>query len=118
MWKIACRLWKSLLISLDPIATSFGVLTPLPGTPLFELAEREGLLVSRDWDKYDMSNGLMYVRGGLTPLQQKFWVIACSIASNLNPVNVARRPLAWANVMRGTVGVLLETLKEFARGPN
>lgn len=32
---------------------TFHILTPYPGTPLFERFEREGRIVDRDWDRYD-----------------------------------------------------------------
>jgi radical SAM superfamily enzyme YgiQ (UPF0313 family) len=32
---------------------TFHILTPYPGTPLFERFEREGRILDRDWDRYD-----------------------------------------------------------------
>ena len=34
-------------------ALQLNIMTPLPGTPLFEQFEREGRLLSRDWGRYD-----------------------------------------------------------------
>ncbi len=41
----------------------FGILTPFPGTPLFEEMEREGRLLHRDWSRYTISNVVMRPRG-------------------------------------------------------
>jgi radical SAM superfamily enzyme YgiQ (UPF0313 family) len=38
----------------DLFCASFGVLTPFPGTPVFERLEAEGRLLTRDWRRYDM----------------------------------------------------------------
>ncbi len=35
---------------------TFHILTPYPGTPLFNQLEREGRLLHRDWDKYDTAH--------------------------------------------------------------
>lgn len=37
-------------------AAQFGVLTPFPGTPLYEQLERENRIFDRDWSHYDISN--------------------------------------------------------------
>ena len=36
--------------------STFHILTPYPGTPLFRQLESEGRILHRDWDKYDTSN--------------------------------------------------------------
>ncbi len=41
----------------------FGILTPFPGTPLFEEMEREGRLLHKDWSRYTISNVVMRPRG-------------------------------------------------------
>jgi radical SAM superfamily enzyme YgiQ (UPF0313 family) len=40
----------------DLFCASFGVLTPFPGTPVFERLEAEGRLLTRDWRRYDMQH--------------------------------------------------------------
>jgi radical SAM superfamily enzyme YgiQ (UPF0313 family) len=35
--------------------TMFNIFTPLPGTPLFNQMEREQRILTRDWEKYDLS---------------------------------------------------------------
>ncbi|MCL6268614.1 B12-binding domain-containing radical SAM protein [Sansalvadorimonas sp. 2012CJ34-2] len=43
-------------IELDSCAAA--IVTPFPGTALFEQMEREGRLLTRDWSKYDCSNAV------------------------------------------------------------
>jgi len=38
------------------VAAQFSVLTPFPGTPIYEQLEREGRILHRDWSRYTMSN--------------------------------------------------------------
>jgi radical SAM superfamily enzyme YgiQ (UPF0313 family) len=42
------------------------ILTPYPGTPLFERMEAEGRLLHRDWDRYDTAHCVFRPRG-MTP---------------------------------------------------
>lgn len=44
----------------------FAVLTPMPGTPLFERLEREGRILSRDWQRYNWYQANFQPRG-MTP---------------------------------------------------
>ena len=44
---------------LDPDFAIFTPLTPLPGTPLYELAKREEWLVVEDFSKYDFAHAVM-----------------------------------------------------------
>ncbi|MCD6469129.1 MAG: B12-binding domain-containing radical SAM protein [Thermoplasmata archaeon] len=39
---------------------SFNILTPFPGTPLFERLEREGRILTRDWSKYNAKEVVFY----------------------------------------------------------
>jgi anaerobic magnesium-protoporphyrin IX monomethyl ester cyclase len=41
-----------LSIKLDPDFAQFSILTPFPGTPLYERLKASGLLVTEDWDRY------------------------------------------------------------------
>lgn len=41
---------------IDPDCIRVNILTPLPGTPLFEKLEREGRILTRDWSKYNYQN--------------------------------------------------------------
>lgn len=47
---------------------TFSVLTPFPGTPLWERLDREGRIFDRDWSHYDMSR-VVFAPKGMTPEQ-------------------------------------------------
>jgi anaerobic magnesium-protoporphyrin IX monomethyl ester cyclase len=57
--------WRTLentyefLGELDPDNTSWNFATPYPGTPLFEDARRQGLLLTCDWTKYSTNQVVM-----------------------------------------------------------
>lgn len=36
----------------------FGILTPFPGTPLYEKLEEEDRIITKDWTKYDIANAV------------------------------------------------------------
>jgi anaerobic magnesium-protoporphyrin IX monomethyl ester cyclase len=44
---------------LDPDLVMFGILTPLPGTAVFEEAQRNGWIEDRNWSHYDMVHAIM-----------------------------------------------------------
>jgi radical SAM superfamily enzyme YgiQ (UPF0313 family) len=46
-------------IAADPDLVQFNITTPYPGTEMFEWADREGYLVTKDWSRYDLSNMVM-----------------------------------------------------------
>ncbi len=37
-------------------AVNFAILTPYPGTPLFNRLEKEGRILTKDWSKYNRKN--------------------------------------------------------------
>lgn len=45
-------------MSIAPDTAMFNISTPFPGTEIFQWAEREGRLLSRNWDLYDYSHVL------------------------------------------------------------
>ena len=44
---------------LDPDFVMFGILTPFPGTEIYEEAERNGWIMDRNWLHYDMIHAIM-----------------------------------------------------------
>ncbi|MFX1416188.1 MAG: B12-binding domain-containing radical SAM protein [Promethearchaeota archaeon] len=52
---LACRL--------DPDLAQFTVLTPYPGTPLFDEARKNGWLVPGEWSRYSVLNPVMHFPG-------------------------------------------------------
>ncbi|MFQ5762321.1 MAG: B12-binding domain-containing radical SAM protein, partial [Candidatus Bathyarchaeia archaeon] len=54
-------------INLDPDYAQFSVLTPYPGTPVYDELRAKGLLLTEDWDKYTVLEPLIkYERFGYT----------------------------------------------------
>jgi radical SAM superfamily enzyme YgiQ (UPF0313 family) len=47
-------------------AAEFNILTPLPGTPLFEKMEKEGRILTKDWSKYTQSE-VVFQPKNMTP---------------------------------------------------
>ncbi|OGL46441.1 MAG: hypothetical protein A2161_02315 [Candidatus Schekmanbacteria bacterium RBG_13_48_7] len=47
------------VINLDPDIMVVNILTPYPGTALYRRAKQEGLLLSEDWNKYELSNVIL-----------------------------------------------------------
>lgn len=53
---------------------TFHVATPYPGTPLFARMEREGRILTRDWDRYDTRQAVFAPRGmGVAELEAGYW---------------------------------------------
>ncbi len=50
-------------LELDPTYVQFTLATPYPGTPLYEKALKERLLLERDWRKYDVLTPVLKVEG-------------------------------------------------------
>ncbi len=49
-----------MLMSLEVVSATFGILTPLPGTAIAARMEAEGRILSKEWDCYDL-NHLVFV---------------------------------------------------------
>ncbi len=47
---------------------TFHILTPYPGTPLYSKLEREGRILTRDWDLYDTAHAVFRPRS-MTPAE-------------------------------------------------
>jgi len=65
-----------LAAKLNPDAVAIGVMTPYPGTKIFEMAQRgEGgyRLLTRDWSKYDKYGGKALELEGLTISELEKW---------------------------------------------
>jgi radical SAM superfamily enzyme YgiQ (UPF0313 family) len=69
----------------------FFILTPLPGTPLYERMEREGRIVSRDWGRYDGMHVLFQPRLMSPETLQEGFQWACQAAYSWR--SIARRVL-------------------------
>lgn len=80
----------------------FGILTPFPGTALFEALDREGRIITKDWSQYRLDNVVFEPRlmsrealkGGHDWAWQEFY----ALPSILRRIGIARRYLIpiWA----------------------
>lgn len=50
--------------TLDSDYTSYNIVTPFPGTPLFKMAEEKGWLKTKDWSKYESTSYPVYAPDG------------------------------------------------------
>ena len=54
-------------LSLGPDSVQFSILTPFPGTRLFEELDRQGKILTRDWSKYDGHYNCVFKPDNLSP---------------------------------------------------
>jgi radical SAM superfamily enzyme YgiQ (UPF0313 family) len=54
-------------ISLDPDSVQFSILTPFPGTKLFNQLENSGRILTYDWNQYDGNNYCVFKSEGIRP---------------------------------------------------
>jgi len=47
--------------------TELTILTPYPGTPLFDRLDREGRILTKDWSKYTEKNNVVFMPKNMTP---------------------------------------------------
>lgn len=52
-------------VSLDPKSAQFSIITPFPGTKLFEELDREGRILTKDWSLYDGHYSCIFQPDGL-----------------------------------------------------
>ena len=57
--KVSVERLRKFANELDPDFAIFGILTPFPGTLLYEEAKEKGWIEERNWAKYDMINAIM-----------------------------------------------------------
>jgi len=72
---------------LDIEYPSFTILTPYPGTKLYEYAERNNLLLTKDWSKYNLTASVMKVPG-LTAKELKSLHMKANLICNFNPSKI------------------------------
>ena len=54
-------------LSLDPDSLQFSILTPFPGTRLFEELDKQGRILTKDWRRYDGRYSCVVKSDGLAP---------------------------------------------------
>jgi radical SAM superfamily enzyme YgiQ (UPF0313 family) len=55
-------------LSADPDSVQFTILTPFPGTKLFEELDKQGRILTRDWSKYDGHHHCIFQAESISPL--------------------------------------------------
>lgn len=50
----------------DPESVQFSILTPFPGTRLFEELDKKGMILTKDWSKYDGHSSCVFEPEGLS----------------------------------------------------
>ena len=76
---------------------TFHILTPYPGTPLFEQMEREGRLLHRDWQLYDTGH-VVFQPKHMTPAQLAAGYAWCYRRLFSHGSIWRRRPCDWRSV--------------------
>lgn len=51
----------------DPDSAQFSIITPYPGTKIFDMLSEKGMLVTRDWTKYDGTCGAVFRTENFSP---------------------------------------------------
>ena len=54
-------------LSLEPASVQFSILTPFPGTRLFEELDKQGRILTKDWSMYDGYHHCVFQPDGLSP---------------------------------------------------
>lgn len=82
-------------------SVQFMILTPLPGTPVFEQMEREGRLLSRDWGYYDAHHVVFQPKGmSFLQLQRQTFKAMLKFYSLRQVLQCLNRFDIWTMVVR------------------
>ena len=87
------------LFELEIDVLEINILTPYPGTPLFDKLEREGRLLTRDWSRYNQIDVVFQPKQmsvdellqGARKVAKKFYSWPNIVGRNLKILNTARR---------------------------
>ncbi len=58
-------------LRLHPYSVQFSILTPFPGTRLFDVLDKRGRILTRDWSKYDGHHSCVFKPDRLSPEELK-----------------------------------------------
>ena len=97
-------------LHINPDLVQFNITTPYPGTEMFEWADRNGYLLTKDWTQYDLYNVVMRVPG-LTPEEITAFYHASYRRFYLRPSPLARQ----LRFFIGHPGVLRDSLRSGGR---
>lgn len=76
---------------LNPDAVQYAINTPFPGTPLYALLRRRGLLVSEDWGKYQMFERPLFWTEFLSSGDILKWYKRAWLSTYLSPRFIIKR---------------------------
>ncbi len=97
-----------LAIKLDPDYAQFSVLTPYPGTSIYEEAKNNGLLISENYDEYTAGKPILK-NYYMSPDQISRLLRYCYIKFYVRPSFIIRE------IRKGNLGVAIKTIKKFLR---
>lgn len=63
--------------------TTFFLLTPFPGTRMYEMAREQNLILTKDWSKYTLANPVMKVPG-FTSLELRVYLFKANLSDRVN----------------------------------
>jgi anaerobic magnesium-protoporphyrin IX monomethyl ester cyclase len=95
-------------IELDPDYAQFTILTPYPGTPIYDKLKASGLLLTEDWDRYTVLQPVIKydIFGYTAPLLKRMLARAYTMFY-LRPSYIARHlyllPLVLGTLIRGNL---------------
>lgn len=100
-----------LATELDPAYAQFTILTPYPGTPVYDRLKRAGLLLTEDWDQYTILRPVIrYEAFGYDPAMLRRVLARAYMRFYLRPSYIARHPrifpLILGTLMRGRLRML------------
>ena len=106
------RRLKEFANDLDPDFVMFGILTPFPGTEIYEEASRNGWIVDKNWSHYDMIHAIMPTETlSLNEVQEQLY--GCyrdfygSWSRRLGGIlskNTLKRQVFWQMLRKGVLG--------------
>jgi len=67
---------------------TFSILTPYPGTQIYEYAKKHDLLLSNDWTKYHPGNSIL--KTGLTNRELRGFLIKANVLCNIGKSNISK----------------------------
>jgi len=91
----------------------YNILTPLPGTKLFETMDHEGRIHDHDWSHYDACHSVIHPQGMTSEELQEGWYWA--VRETYKPSNILRRILrpgpGWQRRLAISYGYFRKALK-------
>jgi len=100
-----------LALKLDPDYAQFSILTPYPGTEIYEEAKEKNLLLSENFDDYTAAKPVLK-NFHLSPNEISNFLKYCYLRFYLRPRFILRE------IRKGNLGVVIETVRRAIKGKN